>query len=139
MILFTNTQLGRFFNRRSTQLQSKKIFGTFCKSFHSLRQATILYVQATCPKAYLLESVQDFLIKLDMKPWMHLVEISIFSLNLVIVLLTKIMKKANKNWAYFQKIKYLKNQNFQKHFLVFQSNILHRKLFSFRPFFSTEK
>ena len=32
-----------------------------------------------------LESVQDFLIKLDMKPCMHLVEISIFSLNLVIV------------------------------------------------------
>ena len=76
-----------------------------------------------------LESVQDFLIKLDMKPWMHLVGISIFSLNLVIVLLTKIMKKANKNWAYFQKIKYLKNQNFQKHFLVFQSNIFHRFFF----------
>ena len=32
-----------------------------------------------------LEFVQDFLIKLDIKPCMHLVEISIFSLNLVIV------------------------------------------------------
>ena len=30
---------------------------------------------------FILESVQDFLIKLDMKPCMHLVEISIFSLN----------------------------------------------------------
>ena len=38
-----------------------------------------------------VESVQDFLIKLDMKPCMHLVEISIFSLNHVIVRLTKIM------------------------------------------------
>ena len=39
-----------------------------------------------------VESVQDFLIKLDMKPCMHLVEISIFSLNHVIIRLTKIMK-----------------------------------------------
>ena len=52
---------------------------------------------ATCS----LESVQDFLIKLDMKPCMHLVEISIFSLNLVIVRPTKIMNRADKNWAQF--------------------------------------
>ena len=45
-----------------------------------------------------LESVQDFLIKLDMKPGMDLVEISIFSLNLVIVRPTKIMNKALKVW-----------------------------------------
>ena len=38
-----------------------------------------------------LESVQDFLIKLYMKLCMHLVEIGIFSLNHVIVRLTKIM------------------------------------------------
>ena len=44
-----------------------------------------------------LESLQDFLIKLDMKPRMHLVEISIFSLNLVIVRPTKIMNRADKN------------------------------------------
>ena len=53
----------------------------------------------------LLESVQDCLIKLDMKVCMHLVEISIFSLNLVIVILTKIMNRADKNWAHFQKNK----------------------------------
>ena len=47
------------------------------------------------------ESVQDFLIKLDLKPCMHLVEISIFSQNLVIIRLTKIMNRANKNWAHF--------------------------------------
>ena len=35
-----------------------------------------------------VESVQDFLSKLDMKPCVHLVEISIFSLNHVIIRLT---------------------------------------------------
>ena len=59
-----------------------------------------------------------FLIKLDMKPCMHLVEISIFLLNLVIVRLTKAMNRADKNWAQFYKIKYLINQKFQKHFLI---------------------
>ena len=49
----------------------------------------------------ILESVQDFLIKLDMKLCMHLVEISTFSLNIVIVRLTKIMNRADKNWAQF--------------------------------------
>ena len=48
-----------------------------------------------------LESVQDFLIKLDIKPLMHLLEISTFSLNNVIVRLTKIMNRADKNWAHF--------------------------------------
>ena len=38
-----------------------------------------------------LESFQDFLIELDMKPRMHLVKISIFSLNNVTVRPTKIM------------------------------------------------
>ena len=59
-----------------------------------------------------------FLIKLDMKPRMHLVEISIFSLNLVIVRPTKIMNRADKIRPQFQEIKYLKNQKFQKQFLI---------------------
>ena len=42
-----------------------------------------------------------FFDKLDMKPCMHLVEISIFSLSLDIVRLTKIMNRANKNLAQF--------------------------------------
>ena len=50
---------------------------------------------------YAIESVQDFLIKLDIKLRMHLLEISTFSLNNVIVRLTKIMNRANKNWAHF--------------------------------------
>ena len=45
-----------------------------------------------------LESVQDFLIKLDIKP---LLKISTFSLNNVIVRLIKIMNIADKNWAHF--------------------------------------
>ena len=45
-----------------------------------------------------LESVQDFLIKLDIKPLIHLLEMSTFSLNNVIVKLIKIMK----NQAHFQ-------------------------------------
>ena len=48
-----------------------------------------------------LESVQDFLIKLDIKTLMHLLEISTFSLNNVIIRLTKIMNRVNKNWAHF--------------------------------------
>ena len=48
-----------------------------------------------------LVSVQDFLIKLDIKPLMHLLEMSTLSLNIVIVRLTKIMNRANKYWAHF--------------------------------------
>ena len=47
---------------------------------------------------YVLDTIQDFLCKLGMKPHMYLVEISIFSLNHVIVRPTKIIKdlyKAN--------------------------------------------
>ena len=42
-----------------------------------------------------LETLQDFLVKLDMKPRMHLVEISILSLNNVTIRHTKIMSRAN--------------------------------------------
>ena len=44
-----------------------------------------------------LESFQDFLIKLDINPRMHLVEISIFSLNNITVRLTKIMNNLLKH------------------------------------------
>ena len=45
---------------------------------------------------YALDTIQDFLCKLGMKPHMHLVEISIFSLNHVIVRPTKIIKDLRK-------------------------------------------
>ena len=44
-----------------------------------------------------LETVQDFLIKLDIKPLMHLLKISIFSLNKDIVRLPKIMNNLIKD------------------------------------------
>ena len=47
------------------------------------------------------ESAQDFLIKLGLKPPMHLFEMSTFSLNYVIVILTKTMNRADKNRAHF--------------------------------------
>ena len=42
--------------------------------------------------SWVLDTIQDFLFKLGMKARMHLVEISIFSLNHVIVRPTKIIK-----------------------------------------------
>ena len=48
-------------------------------------------VQQIRQKVLRVDTVQDFLIVLDMKPCLHLVEISIFSLNNVAVRLTKIM------------------------------------------------
>ena len=50
---------------------------------------------------YTVESVQDFLIKFGNKTPIHLLEIITFSLNNVIVRLTKLMNRANKNWAHF--------------------------------------
>ena len=47
-----------------------------------------------------------------MKPYMLLVEIIIITLYLIIVRPTKIMKRADKNWAYFRKMNYFKNQSF---------------------------
>ena len=67
-------------------------------------------VAATNPsfKLGILESLQDFLIKLDMKPYMHLVEISLFSLNHVIIRLTKIMNNL---------LEHIKIRNFKVIFL----------------------
>ena len=55
----------------------------------------------TPPVDYRVETVQDFLIKLGIKPLMYLLEISIFSLNNIILRLTKIINRADKNWAHF--------------------------------------
>ena len=72
-----------------------------------------------------LDTVQDFLIKLGIIPCMHLWKISIFSLKNVIISPTKIMNGANNNWARVQKTKYFKNQSFQ---IISLLNVdLHRK------------
>ena len=63
---------------------------------------------------YLVDTVSDFLIKLGIKPIMHLVEISIFSLNNVTVRPTKIMNRADKIWAHLLKVGLLDSPIFFK-------------------------
>ena len=53
------------------------------------------------PETSLVDTVQDFLIKLGSKPHIYLQEISIFSINHVTVRPTKIMNRADKHWAHF--------------------------------------
>ena len=67
----------------------------------SANHLVIVIYQKQKPCTGILKSVQDFLIKLDIKPLMHLLEKSTFSLNNVIGRLTKIMNRADKNWAHF--------------------------------------
>ena len=55
----------------------------------------------SCEEGSGLNTVQDFLIKLGIKPRWHLLEIGIFSLYHVLVRPTKIMNRADKNWAHF--------------------------------------
>ena len=68
-----------------------------------------------------LETVQDFLIKLGIKPLMHLLEISIFSLNNDLVRHNKIMKNLVKDLkilsfkVILQCLKWV--ESFQKKFL----------------------
>ena len=87
----------------------------FLESWFVLQRAFTNYVNI---QGWVLETIQDFLIRLDIKPLMLLLKISIFSLNNVILRLTKIRNSAEKNWANFQEIKYFKNQSFQKISLI---------------------
>ena len=73
------------------------------RALQGLRQLSFFGCRVQNPvgsgrKASVIESVQDFLIKLDIKPLTHLLEISTFSLSNVIVRLTKIMNRADKNF-----------------------------------------
>ena len=89
----TETHASQFFSN----IEKKPRYITLVYSFSNLRARPLVNEMHT----YVLESIKYFLIKLDMKPYLHLVEISIFSLNLVIVRLTKIMNRADINWAQF--------------------------------------
>ena len=90
----------------------QNLFGIICQSLKSKPGKLVRVnpvktqhlrwkILTECHAASLLETVQDFLIKLGIKPRMHLLEISIFSVNNVILRLTKIMNRADKNWAHF--------------------------------------
>ena len=76
-------------------------YGKFC-IFLFLKLLLALWVKISKlilyeVNTYLLEFVQDFLIKLDIKPLVHLLEMSIFSLNDDLVRLTKIMNNLVKD------------------------------------------
>ena len=66
----------------------------------------------------MIDNVQDFLIKLGIKPHMYQYEVSILSLNNVIVRPAKIINRADKNWPHFQKTKYFENPTFQKNLFI---------------------
>ena len=71
--------------------QDLKLFWRHSKPFW--RNLKVVY----CCMSFRVETVQDLLIKLDIKPLMHLLEISIFSLNNDLVRLTKIMNNLVKD------------------------------------------
>ena len=70
-----------------------EVFKSSCESWKTFQpnQMTLPFLQCK------VETVQDFLIKLGIKPLMHLLKISIFSLNNDIIRLTKIMNNPVKN------------------------------------------
>ena len=55
-----------------------------------------------------LDTFKDFLFKLGMKLYMHLVQLGMFFLNNAAVRYTKIRSRADKNLAHFKKIRYLR-------------------------------
>ena len=73
------------------------LYCTWC-----MEEMTHVHLQASQPMTlFLLDTIQDFLIKLGIKPCMHFSKISISSLNNVIIKPTKIMKRADKNCTHF--------------------------------------
>ena len=65
-------------------------------SFLNLHYGAFLVQQHPELTDWRIDTIQDFLCNLGMKPHMHLVEIGIFSLNHVIVRPTKIIKDLRK-------------------------------------------
>ena len=65
--------------------------------WHLDRRYTGICTMYCTYQRYVLDTVQDFLIKLGIEPLMHLLEISIFSINNDLVRLTKIMNNLIKD------------------------------------------
>ena len=92
---------------RGTVCSYEILRGQFCTKSKRTVRFNILQVRGHihrpfCLVVHITVRVRSkFLIKLDIKPPIHLLEISTFSLNNVIVRLTKIMNRADKNWAHF--------------------------------------
>ena len=96
-----------FLAKICTTLLSYLVLNCYSRSISVFIRSTSVYSPDVfvslffIPRTFRVETIQDFLIKLDIKPLMHLLEMSIFSLNNVIIRLTKIMNRADKNWAHF--------------------------------------
>ena len=86
----------------SSLLESLESSSGYCSTRPGVVVGPFGQANPACPAwPWALESVQDVLIKLDIKPCMHLVEINIFSLNHVIVRLTKTMNTTSSNISKF--------------------------------------
>ena len=85
--------------RRKDNLENTILYIIPCKNLciFCLQGLSKRLGQALLSKQEWLETVQDFLIKLDIKPLMHLLKISISSLNNDILRLTKIMNNLVKD------------------------------------------
>ena len=71
----TETHASQFFSN----IEKKPRYITLVYSFSNLRARPLVNEMHT----YVLESIKYFLIKLDMKPCLHLVDISIFFFNVI--------------------------------------------------------
>ena len=80
----------RHLDKNHTKLPESEQFFT---RFHHKNENIAVFSSGTSK----LETVQDFLIKLNINPLMHLLETGIFSLNNDLVRLTKIMKNLVKD------------------------------------------
>ena len=67
-----------------------------CQLSLSTLQKSCFDIRGRSQPTYTTDTIQDFLCKLGIKPHMHLVEISIFSLNHAIARPTKIIKDLRK-------------------------------------------
>ena len=94
--------------QNSSQQQQSQVHGNLLKGI------VIWFVRRDTQR---VDTIQDFLIKLGIKPGMHLWEISILSLNNVFIRCTKIMKRAHKIGHIFRKQSTLKVKVFKKYHL----------------------
>ena len=113
-----------FFNRKSNKCLALKL-SCYCNHTTITIWRYSNFLEANCNASILIRkclvmTVRDFLIKLGIKPVMHLLEISIFSLNNDLVRLTKIMNNLVKDLkilsfkVIFQYLKLV--ESFQKKF-----------------------
>ena len=95
-------QMSQFYHKINTLKPNFSWQVTLFDLLNAFLTEQLLSISSSTAKSSLtlgIDTIQDFLIKLGIKPRMHLWEISIF--QSVIVRPTKIMNRADKNWAHF--------------------------------------